>query len=331
MINAMTTTRITSILTLLVLGLAGVAIAQAPATQPATEVPPAATQPADVDEVYEARVIQVVNRADYQLVDEQGEPGEWQPAKVNDLLPQGTRVRTLLRSRLTLAFGPDVVTVIEPMTIASIDQFYRAGDTKRVRISMGHGSIRAGAAETTLRSDMTIDTPTATLSKRGTMDFGIQYFPPTEHGSPGRFRIYLAREGLVEALNKMTDESRAILPGQYITQAMRRWIDTLSEDRWVPVVDTWAMTDAEALFNMLNDSGLSVVEPGGGSEIYKLAGRDVGKLAALINAQRTGFRPIVPSISPPGQTVFVRPEGNFGTGAGANSAARIINRGRKGN
>ncbi len=282
-----------------------------PGTRPA-EADRAASQPTTFDEAFQARIIKVVGRATYCLVDDAGVAGPWQPARPGDLLPAGTRVRTRLRSKLVLAFGEDAVVVVQALTLASIDQFHRAADSKVVRLGLGHGIVRAGVAETTLRSDMTIETPAATLSKRGTMDFGIQYEPSSQ-----RFRVFLDREGLIQILNKMTEQSRTVRPGQYVTQAMQRWIDTASDDRWVPVVDTVGMTDAEAIFNTLQNTGLGVVEPGGGSTILTFSGRDIGELASALNAQRARGQagPTVPA----GNGIINRPEGNFGTGSGLGS------------
>ncbi|UCD28093.1 MAG: FecR domain-containing protein [Planctomycetota bacterium] len=288
----------------------GYTLAQVPAGQPSSTPP--TTQPAQIDEQFEARIIQVAGKVSYSKTDENGQPGKWQSAKVGDRLPAGTRIRTRLRSKVVMAFGDDSVVMIDRATLASIDEFHRTADTKKVRLGLGHGAIRAGVAETTLRSDMTIDTPTATLSKRGTIDFRMEYTPVT-----GRFRISLAREGLVQALNKITNQSSLISPGQYITQAMIRWIETATFDRFVPVVDIFGMTDAEELFNMVQESGLGVVEPGGGSGTMALTGRDAGKLFAQLaeerrNRQRRHTRPDFIN----GRRVYNRPEGNFGTGSG---------------
>jgi hypothetical protein len=286
------------------------AFAQPASTQPAAGAP-ATTRPA-VDETYRARVLQVMGRAECQTTDDRGEVGEWRPVKQGDELPAGARVRTRLRSKLVIAFGADSVVVVEQLTLASVDDFYRSGDTKVVRVGLGHGAVRAGVQETTLRSDMTIETPTAVLSKRGTMDFGISYEPGT-----GRFRVYLAREGLVEILDKLSSEARLVRPGQYVTQAMMRWIETVAFDRWIPVVDTYGLTDAEQLFNRLQDSGLTVVDPGGGHAVMTLRGRDVTPLTAEFNAARPqlGIPPV--QVVSPGEGVIVRPEGNFGTGPGS--------------
>lgn len=300
--------------------------AQPAATQPAADTD-ATTQPAEappVDEVYQARVIEAVRSVTVQFMDENGQVGEKRPLEVGESLPPGAILRTGLRSRVVLAFGEDTAVVVEQLTVASIDQFFRSGETKVTRLGLGHGAIRAGVAETTLRSDMTIVTPTATLSKKGTMDFGIQYEPST-----GRFRIYLDREGLVEALNRMTGESQTVHPGQYVTDIMQKWIDTALDDRWVPVVDTMGLTGAEEMFARLHETGLGVLEPTGSGMILVFRG-DGSRLAPIWQAFRSqisGLPGVLPPlfIPPRGPDVIIRNEGNFGTGRGpATDAARAI-------
>jgi hypothetical protein len=271
-------------------------------TQPST-----GTQPSKIDEAFTAQVITVSGNVSYALLDEKGAPGQWKEAKVGDRLPAGSWIRTQIRSKVGLAFGDDTVVVVDRATLASIDQFHRTGDTKHVRLGLGHGTVRGGVAETTLRSDMTIETPTATLSKRGTIDFGISYEPSTN-----RFRVYLGGPGLVEALNKLTNDSQLVRPGQYVTQAMIRWIETATFDRWVPVVDTFGMSNAEKMFNAMNDSGTAVVDPGGGANIYGIGGRNAGQTLS-----NNTFNMSPPT---PGSTVIPRPEGNFGTGLGQQSS-----------
>lgn len=277
--------------------------ARAQVTQPSTD-----TQPARIDQAFEAQIITLSGNVSYALLDANGKPGEWKPAKVGDRLPAGSWIRTQIRSKVGLSFGSDTVVLVERATLASIDQFHRTGDTKRIRLGLGHGTVRGGVAETTLRSDMTIETPTATLSKRGTMDFGITYEPSTN-----RFQVFLGGPGLVEALNKLSNESKLVRPGQYVTQAMTRWIETATRDRWVPIVDTKGMTNAEEMFNAVNDSGLGVVDPGEGSNTYGITGRGLGQ---SLNANSA----MTISLPTPGSTVIPRPEGNFGTGLGQNNS-----------
>jgi len=287
--------------------------AQAPSSRPQQPVDTPTLPAADTAdaEPMQAQIIKMSGRVQYALTDQAGVPGKWQPAKIGDLLPAGTRIRTRLRSKVVLAFGDDSVVMIDRATLASIDQFHRSADTKYVKLGLGHGAIRAGVAEATLRSDMTIETPIATLSKKGTIDFGIEYEPST-----GRYRIFLARQGLVAALNKRTGESQMVRPGRYVTQAMIRWVETAVFDRHVAMADLFGTPGSEKLFNALNSSGLGVVEPGGGQGISNIGGRQAG--GGLPGQQMAnplqGNLPVLPLRIGP-QVIF-RPEGNFGTGNG---------------
>jgi len=287
--------------------------AQAPPTQPQPADAGAAPTTQAVDtQPMQAKVIKVTGRVQYALTDEAGVPGEWQQAKVGDLLPAGSRVRTRLRSKVVLAFGNDSVVMIDRATLASIDQFHRSVDTKHVRLGLGHGAIRAGVAETTLRSDMTIETPIATLSKKGTIDFGIEYEPST-----GRYRVFGPREGLVSILNKLTRQSQTVRPGEFVTQAMARWIETAVFDRHVSLLDLFGQTGPERIFNALHhNTGLTFANPGGGHNVTHLrpnwpAMRPRGPFGL---PQLPGYLPPLPITFGP-QTIY-RPEGNFGTGNG---------------
>lgn len=264
-----------------------------------------ATGTRPVDERYRARVIEVEGRVGYALVDAGGELGPWQSAKVGTELPAGARIRTGLRSKIIMAFGDDTVVEIDRATLASIDQFHRSADTKVIRLGLGHGAVRAGVAETTLRSDMTIETPTATLSKRGTMGFSMTYEPVA-----GRFRIALADEGLVEALNKITDDMRSVRPGEHVTQAMRRWIETARFNRYVPVATYFGLTDSEQNYMVgSGGEGRAVASPGEGGNSNNTTSWDSKSIQRI---QRPGYRPMTPIDF--GDGVIDRPEGNFGTG-----------------
>jgi hypothetical protein len=277
---------------------------RATATRPATAP---TTQPVQIDETYEAEVIKVQGKVSYAVPDAEGKRGPWKRAEVGVKLPAGTEIRTMIRARLTLKFGDDTVIQVERATLASIDSFHRTGDTKFVRLGLGHGAVRGGTAETTLRSDLTIAAPTATLSKRGTIGFRIEYTPVV-----GRFRVSLERKGLVQALNQVTGKSMTIGPGQYVTQAMVQWVETAKFDRYVPIVDVYGLTDAEEKFQALLASGLATVEPGAGAATKSLTGTDASR----------AFGQLVPSPIPPSDAGLLirarrpvdRNEGNFGTG-----------------
>lgn len=274
--------------------LCGTALAQT------ASAPAAATQPAGSPD--QAVVVRLTGQVTAQP------PGAdaWQPVKQGQRLAPRTRIRTGLRSRVVLAFGDNSIAEIAPVTLAAIEDFRRGSDTTSVTLDLGHGQIRATAVETTLRSEMTIQSPTATLSKKGTHDYGMRYDAGT-----GNYTIFLNQEGLVEAFNNMTGQARTLRQGQFVTQAMLRWIETARLVRYAPVIDTWGSTVSEIHFNVRHGSGLGSIEPGGGADTYTLSlkpgggGGGIGVLPPTgLNTARQG--------TPAG--VFNRPEGNFGTG-----------------
>lgn len=307
----------TCTLLLSILSGAVMVFAQVPASQPVVATDqPAATQPAGEVQVLEATVVKVERDVTCAQVGPDGKPGPFKPVKVGDRLPAGTIVRTGLRSKVMLTFGDDTIVLIERVTLASIDQFYHAGDTRKLQLGVGRGMIRATTVETTLRSDMTIACPAATLSKRGTQDFGLRYEAGTGH-----YTIWLNQEGLVHAFDWLRNTGRDVQPGQYVTQALMRWIETLTLDRYVPVVDAWGTTDAERWFDAhFAGTGFGVVNPGGGSTNYS-ANFSASNSTAGHSGPSFNNPAGLPSIgindgTPGGVLTPYRPEGNFGTGFG---------------
>jgi hypothetical protein len=234
---------------------------------------------------------------------------EWKPVHVGDRLGGGTVLRTGLRSSVLLQFGDTTIVKIDRVTSATIDQFYRTAQLQKVELDVGYGSVRAGVAEGALESDMTIQTPVATLTKRGTWNFGVEYEAVT-----GRFRFFVEDYGLVEALNQLTQKRQSIAAGQYVTQAMIRWIERASFARLVPILDIYGLTGTEVQFVEWQDSGQSVVDPGGGLAIYSASGLDRTALNNALIGQ--GVRPptTLQTPTPTGGGGINRAEGNFGTG-----------------
>jgi len=287
------------------LSAAGPLLAQAPpATQPAAADAKATSLTATVIEVRGD-----VEHAPGGTEDEKA----WKACKLKDVYASGEMIRTGLKgSAVKLQFGeeePYTVAMIERYSLASIDQHYRTASDKVVRLGLGYGAIRAGVAdeEGGLRSDFEIDSPVATLSKRGTWGFRMQVF------RTGEFNIALANRGLVEALKKATGQRRRITPGQYVTQSMRRWVENTLFDRSVPVQDLFGLTGAEITFNVMHGSGLGINTPGGGrAQIINLTGREARDLfiQQIERRQQQNQNVVQPR---PG--VVRRPEGSFGTGA----------------
>lgn len=294
-----------------VVGLGSFGWAQAPAaSQPADTPSVAATQPSTVDEPFEATAIKVVGNVSYARANPDGTPGEFKPLREGDRLGAGTIVETRLRSKVMLAFGPDTVVLIDRVTRANIDQFHRAGDTKKIQLGLGHGLIRAAAVETTLRSDMTISNPIATLSKRGTLDFGMRYEP----GS-GRYVVFLNEEGMVELFDSLRDAHRTIGPGQYVTQALLTWIQTRTLDNYIPITDPWGITRDEFRWNAQFGRGVAVIEPGAGLGNFFSQYSPSNRLGTGGGFSSPPVVPVGP-VSPGGPLQLIRPEGNFGTGLG---------------
>lgn len=273
-----------------------------------------ASRPADERQPVFARVIDLHG-------DVQHAPAgstEWQPCKLDDEYPESTRVRTGLRSSIKLQLGqeePYSVLVIESVGLTELSEIHKTRTTKRVRVGVGYGRVRAGVAEGGLISDFTVDSPVATLSKRGTWNFGLAYEPDTQ-----RFEIFLLDYGLVDALNKITGGTRRLLPGQVVTEAMRRWGDEAQIRRNVAIPDILGQGDVEVAFNRIQNDGVGVTNPGGGAVVVINLSNSVNRAEftrALERSIEVGGV-VTPPLSPPppGTPRLTRPEGFFGTGRG---------------
>jgi hypothetical protein len=284
-------------------GLAGELSAQT--TRPAGGVPTTqpATQPAMTATA--AEVVDVQGQASFAVLQADGTYGQKQTIKKGDRLVAGTKIQTRLRSYVVLTFGGDTVVKIDPLTEASVDQYLQSPEARNVVLGLGHGMVRGGSVAPTLRSEMAIVTPTATLTKRGTFEFGLRY----EAGT-GRFRAYLTEEGLVDVLNRTTGVRRTLEPTQYVTQAMVRWIQTAVFSRWVSVQDVFGLTANETDFGSQSNTGQSVASPGGGmaSNMAGSQGNTQSGAAFRSNLALPVTSPLLQS----GSGTIGRAEGNFG-------------------
>jgi len=286
-------------------------IAQPVGGSPVLETRPTATAPAE-QEGPAAVAVRVVGKVLSAPVVPLGGVPQWTPVREGQRLAAGTQLRTGIRSSVLLQFGDNVIVQVDRVTSATIAQFYQTARQQSIRIDLGYGAVRAGAVEGMIESDMTIQTPVATLTKRGTWGFGLEYEAVT-----GRFRAFLADRGLIDVINQLTNQRQSLAPGQYVTQAMIHWIQTAKFDRTVPIQDVFGLTRTETEFQAYQGDGMGVLQPGGSSN-FNTAGRDPAALYADITGehagQLTGLPPGAFITQPGGGTVFVRPEGNFGTG-----------------
>lgn len=259
-----------------------------------------------------ARVIEVNGDAQQRIGD-----APWQPVKLNDEYGELTQIRTGIGASVKLEIGreePFTAVVIDPVSSIILSEVHKTADTKRVRVGVGHGRIRAGVAEGGLRSDFTVDSPVATLSKKGTWNFGLYYERATD-----RFEMFLLDRGLVEALSKATSELRTLQPGEAITQAMRRWADEAQLRRNVPVVELLGQDDIEIAFNRLRNDGIGVTDPGSGrGAVLDIRNPDASREFRNLVRDQIGFVPVplTPIDFGGGQGSAVRPEGFFGSGRG---------------
>ncbi len=296
----------------------GAVAAQTPSAQLATapKEPPKAEEPKPLPAI----VIEVAGSVDWAAVGRSPLAAEgWTPVKLKDELKPGTQVRTGLRSHVNLRFGETTVVSLRSATFASIDQCYRSATTEGVRVGLGYGTVRGGSSEGTIRSDVIVDSPVATLAKRGTEGWELD----VEAGT-GRFRVSLAQYGLVEAIQKLGQErtrSRLVRPGEYATDAniANLWLKQDIFDRNVNFYAPEGLTEADAEYALTNTRGMNVMAPGGGTEVMSERVSASFVMDQIAVNFPSGIEPPTTAIGRPGSVI--RPDGNFGTGLTFRSVA----------
>lgn len=239
----------------------------------------------------------------------------WTASKVGDRYESGTQIRTGLRSHVNLQFGQTTTVSVRSATYASIDQFYASAAVENVRIGLGYGTVRGGSSEGEIKSDVIVDSPVATLAKRGTEGWELEVEPMT-----GRFRVSLAEYGIVEAIQKTVDgraaQSRTVLPSQYATQAniANMWVNQNIFNRNVTFYSPEAQTKSESEFATQNNRGLNVLAPGSGVDVVSSSQRVSAQ--SILNSANNNIPPnFLPANTAIGlRSPLGRPEGNFGTG-----------------
>ncbi len=282
-------------------------------TQPAEPTTQPTTAPAERTPIT-ARVLEVRGDAKHAPLGSK----DWQPCQVDDEYPEETVLLTGVRSSVKLQIGTDdtyTALVIEPASKTLLSEAYTTEDTKRVNIGVGYGRIRAGVVEGGLKSDFTVESPVATLSKRGTWNFGLYY----ERGTD-RFEIFLLDRGLIDAFSRVTGQRRRVLPGQLVNQIMRRWLDEAKFHHTVPISDILGQGDMEVAFNRMQQDGLRVLNPDGGQTVL-IDLSSAASRAAFARLARENLPTHTPQIRPGRQ---VRAEGFFGTGRGEQLIPLII-------
>lgn len=276
-----------------------------PASRPASQPTEAQRQP------IQATALEVVGDVKHRAA--RSEP--WTACKTEDVYSEGTEILTGVRSAIKLRIGeeePYTCLMIESVGLTILSEAAIVPGVKRVRVGVGYGRVRAGVAEGGLQSDFTIESPAATLSKRGTWNFSLYY----ERGT-GHFEIGLLDRGLVEALNRITGERRQIKPLEFVDSTMRRWLDQSELVTNVPVPDILGQGEIQFAFNRIMSDGLGVTAPGQGRGLLIDLTND-GAIGVFRDRLRTALNspPPVLTLPLPPLNPRLRPEGFFGTGRG---------------
>ncbi len=303
--------------------------------QPPTLAP--ASQPAEPTEALKATCIRLKGTVQYAPISAKSTDADvWKAVEIGHEYGQGVQIRTGIRSSALFKFGDDTVVLVDRSTLAAISEFHKTASVKKTRIGLDYGAVRAGVAEGGLRSDFAIDSPVATLSKRGTWDFAMW----VERGT-GRFDVRLSDRGLVEILNKHTGQTAQIRPNQFVTQAMMFWADTAKFDRQVVLTDVFSQTLEEMTVYARSNTGRTGLDPAGnpveegaaGARTTQIQTADLsGTISRELLAQAISGRR--PQPTPPQPIVVTAREGDFGVGTSieavqgetTNTAKKILRR-----
>jgi len=116
-----------------------------------------------------ALVIDVKGRSQWRPAADQ----PWRDAKVNDLLPVGSEIRTGFRSSMALRVGRNATVLVDRSTVLSLPVMLRDGDTLVTRAGIRRGKVEfkvddVRVDDLRMTNDFEVLTPTTTLSVRGT-------------------------------------------------------------------------------------------------------------------------------------------------------------------
>jgi len=288
-----------------------VALVAAASAQDASQTRPA-TQPADRTPVL-AEVIEVHGDVRAATAGSQA----WRKVRLHDRFAAGTRLLTGIRSSVKLRIGsgePYTCVLIEQVGLTVLSEAWRSRQLKRVRLGVGFGRIRAGVAEGGLESDLTIDCPVATLSKRGTWGIELYYERATDY-----FEVGLSDRGLLEVIDRMRAQRRFVEPHEIVNVAMRRWLDQAPMRFNVAVPDVLGQGRMQLAFHRSRVEGLGVLNPGAGRLNVLTLNRPVAPRTPL-QILRRGQLPSAAAA----RFVPLRAEGFFGTGRGDELLGAIL-------
>lgn len=251
----------------------------------------------------------------------------WQKARVGDLLGAGLQIHVpAVRSNVKLTARPSeppTVILIERGTLVGVTELHldKQQGVAKSRVKLAYGAVRAGVAEGATRSDMEIESPVATLSKRGTDIFRFEY-------RNGRFLMSLSDQGrgLIQAIQTHSGQfgglnqwrSRYVTPGQFVTHQMMRAIENVQFDRTVNINDTFGLQGLDEMFTQLNNhGGLAFLLPQGSNMAGMWDGTGqqglAGQTLPFDQQAQTMLNQLFHNLTPQTRS---SPAGDFGIGQG---------------
>jgi hypothetical protein len=316
----------TTLTLLCALGLASIAYAQAQLQAEPAVVAQPAPAPVDKDATLRYLVTEVTGKVRYaEIGTDPKQDAGWTQAKVGDQLGAGLQIYVPpIRSRIKMVArpaDPPTVILIEQGTLVGLSELHldKTANVAKSRVKLAYGAVRAGVAEGGTRSDMEIESPVATLSKRGTDIFRFE-------SRNGRFTMSLSEQGrgLIEAIQTHSAEygglnqtrSRFVTPGQYVTQAMMRAIDNVRFDRNVNVTDNFGLQGLDQMLTLMNNhGGFAFLLPPGNTTFNLTGAAPISQTGLPQNgAQNQQVQNLLlPTLTTP---VKNAPSGSFGVGQG---------------
>lgn len=251
----------------------------------------------------------------------------WQKIRLGDQLGAGMQIHVpAIRAGVKLTARPSeppTVILIERGTLIGITELNldQQQGTAKSRVKLAYGAVRAGVAEGATRSDMEIESPVATLSKRGTDIFRFEY-------RNGRFLMSLSEQGrgLIQAIQTRSGEfggldrfrSRYVTPGQFVTHQMMRAIEHVQFERTVNINDAFGLQGLDAMFTMLNShGGLAFLLPQGSNLAGMLDGAGhqtgLGLTPSFDQQAQAALNQLLQTLTPNTRS---SPAGDFGIGQG---------------
>lgn len=126
----------------------------------------------------------------------------WQSVSEGDTIPEGAWIRTGIGDKISMMMGENSLIVVDRMSMVKIDALRQRGDLVTTRLNLERGMLKAGIERGRIRSDFSVQSPTAVASLRGSIlgvsvsDLGMEM--RLDQGKlyssniDGRFRDYKA-------------------------------------------------------------------------------------------------------------------------------------------